>query len=529
MTDIWSDLQTAQPVHPAAVDVWGDLAAGTTAPVGQQRDPSAGGGELRPFGIDTGIQTPQWLDRALSGAGKGLTDLVRGAGQMVGAESRQDVAESRQLDKPLMSTTAGKVGDVAGTAAGALPAMAIPGANSVIGASVVGAGLGLLQPSTSTGETVTNVGLGALGGVAGSAGGKLIKGVLGGFGGSPTKDAALAILDAEGIPTTVGQRTGSKLAQTIERTSAITSDAPAEFAGKQNTAFNQAVLKRIGVADPNVTAATPDVLSDARDAITGVMNDVASRTNVKVDDPLLNDLSEVEHSATRQLPASDAGPIRQNLSDILENASQNNGSLDGTFVQKLRANISALAKNPSTAPVAGDLQDALDGALQRSADPKDLAALTTARQQYRALKQIEPAVDPATGNISVGKLMNSLAAKSNRNQALYGQGDQSLMDLARAAKSVLVDPLGNSGTAERMLQPVGAMEALASGHPMEAGAKLLVGRAGLNAAGRAMRNQGAVGNYLTSGIPGARGAAELAPTAGAASGIGLSNLLHGNE
>ena len=50
MTDIWSDLQTAQPVHPAAVDVWGDLAAGTTAPVGQQRDPSAGGGELRPFG-----------------------------------------------------------------------------------------------------------------------------------------------------------------------------------------------------------------------------------------------------------------------------------------------------------------------------------------------------------------------------------------------------------------------------------------------------------------------------------------------
>ena len=83
-----------------------------------------------------------------------------------------------------------------------------------------------------------------------------------------------------------------------------------------------------------------------------------------------------------------------------------------------------------------------------------LRALALARKQYRALKQIEPAID-ARGDISPLKLINSMMQKKNRNQALYGAGDQSLMDLARAAKTVLPDSLGNSGTAERLLGPLG--------------------------------------------------------------------------
>jgi len=123
----------------------------------------------------------------LAGAGKASMDLLRGAGQLIPTYrspslsglvtgdkggwgtlvSRQDVADARARDAPLMNTTAGKVGDIVGTGVDLLPAAFIPGAGTLAGASAIGAGTGLLQPSTSTGETLGNVGLGAAAGPAG--------------------------------------------------------------------------------------------------------------------------------------------------------------------------------------------------------------------------------------------------------------------------------------------------------------------------------------------------------------------------
>ena len=108
---------------------------------------------------------------------------------------------------------------------------------------------------------------------------------------------------------------------------------------------------------------------------------------------------------------------------------------------------------------------------------------------------------------SVPKLINSLSSKANRSQALYGNGDQQLMNLARAAKQVIPDTLGNSGTAERALPAAGVMETLASGEPIRAGLKLAAGTLGGNAAGRANhRSQGVVGSWLARGIPYVRNA-----------------------
>lgn len=106
------------------------------------------------------------FERVAAGAGKALTDLGRGAGQLVGLMSRDDIAEARKLDRALMDTTAGKVGNVAGNIAALAPLALVPGANTIAGGAAIGAGAGLLQPSTSTQETVMNVGLG---GVAGGA------------------------------------------------------------------------------------------------------------------------------------------------------------------------------------------------------------------------------------------------------------------------------------------------------------------------------------------------------------------------
>jgi len=105
-----------------------------------------------------------------AGAVSGVTDLAQGLGQMVGLQDRADVAKSRALEAPLKNTTAGKVGNIAGQVAAAIPTMFIPGANTVLGGAAIGAGMGLAQPSVSTEETIKNT----VGGTAGGAGGVLL-------------------------------------------------------------------------------------------------------------------------------------------------------------------------------------------------------------------------------------------------------------------------------------------------------------------------------------------------------------------
>ena len=101
-----------------------------------------------------------------AGMGKAGYDAARGLGQMIGAVSRKDIEDARKLDGPLMNTTAGQLGNITGNVAVLAPAALIPGAGTIAGGAAIGGLTGLMQPSTSTGETLTNVGLGGAAGAA---------------------------------------------------------------------------------------------------------------------------------------------------------------------------------------------------------------------------------------------------------------------------------------------------------------------------------------------------------------------------
>ena len=137
------------------------------------------------------------MDRFWAGAGKAAVDLDRGAQQLrdeavartadffaprdrnlsgliTGEQPKtrtqelyDQQKEVQRLDAPLMATTAGKVGNLAGNVAIAAPAAFIPGANTYAGSAALGAGLGLLQPVTSGNQRFLNT---AVGGAAGGAG-----------------------------------------------------------------------------------------------------------------------------------------------------------------------------------------------------------------------------------------------------------------------------------------------------------------------------------------------------------------------
>jgi hypothetical protein len=102
------------------------------------------------------------LDKFRAGMGKAFYDVARGAGQVVGLVDREDVAESRKRDAPLMRSGAGVAGNIAGNVGALLPTAFIPGAATIPGAAAIGAASGFLQPSTSTSETLMNTGIGGI-------------------------------------------------------------------------------------------------------------------------------------------------------------------------------------------------------------------------------------------------------------------------------------------------------------------------------------------------------------------------------
>ena len=171
------------------------------------------------------------------------------------------------------------------------------------------------------------------------------------------------------------------------------------------------------------------------------------------------------------------------------------------------------SNNAITKYQSGQLKDVLDNQLAAACganNPGDYEALQQARTQYRNMKLIEGAVAPdGSGDISYNKLTSILNQKSNRFQSVYGKGDQDLVQLAQAARQVLPEGVGNSGTAARIFSLAGL-----NGIPAAAGIALHggidLGAAGYGAATgyivpnllqRAMNNSdGMVGNYLVNGI-----------------------------
>jgi hypothetical protein len=154
-------------------------------------DPSEGGGTLSIGPFDTGIHTPQFLDRALAGAGKAISDTGQGLRQLgsyVGVGDKDaiqsQIDQARLTDAPLMNTGAGIAGNVLGNVATMVGPSALLGAagkaaqiprlvqagealmlpKTLPGAAGVGAAMGAAQP-TETGENrLLNAGIGAAGG-----------------------------------------------------------------------------------------------------------------------------------------------------------------------------------------------------------------------------------------------------------------------------------------------------------------------------------------------------------------------------
>lgn len=386
-------------------------------------------------------------EKFLAGTGKAMTDLARGAGQILGIVPQSDIDEAKRLDAPLMKTGAGMAGNITGNVVTALPAMLVPGANTVAGATLVGGAMGGLQPTATGEDRLSNMALGALAGgggqVAANTVGRMVQPVKSALSGA---DASLADKARQFMPLSAAQETGSKPLKWID--SALdnlpySADRQAVQKGAQRDAWQNQLLGKVG---ENANVATPDVLGGTYRRLGQQFQDLSSRNSVTLGNDFLNSIASIDAAKT---------PFSKGVAPVVEKALDlaSKGTLTGQEYQTVRTSLTnaskgAWAQNPELGQALKTLRNALDDAADASVSQADKSAWNTVRDQYKALKTIEKATDTASGNISPKKLFNELS-KVNPQGMKYGFGNQDMPDLARIGKQFIAEQLPDSGTAQR--------------------------------------------------------------------------------
>lgn len=444
----------------------------------------------------------------LAGAGKATVDLGRGAAQLGAGvadmvdprtqtlgglvtgskpqsrvdEMRQAIADSRERDAALMQTGAGKTGFLTGNVVDAIPAAFVPGANTLAGSAALGAGLGLLQPSASTGETIGNVAGGAVTGPAallgGRAAGALYQGgkaaleplfqggqqrvaarTLQAFAGSPeaAQQAATSVQNAPAMlpgiqPTTAELANNAGLAQ-LERTlrnnpeylNALTERNQA------NRATMTGALQDLGGTDAQLNAS-----QQARTAMTGRTYQQAGNAQIEGNDQLTQLLQRpsMQQALRRaqQLAAERGEPLvsGQDIPEHLANPSLDDGSgvtvpaqhqiFSGRGVQYLKMGLNDIADTAEQRGMGAHENAALTqtrGDLQRWIT-QNAPDLRQADEQYATLSQ--PINQMQVGRALQDRLIPALGDFGNNTRLTAGSYAQGLRNGDRLAAAATGQP-----------------------------------------------------------------------------------------
>lgn len=448
------------------------------------------------------------LENLLAGVGGGMTSLYLGGKQMLGLDAPGEVDDHKKAMAGLNTTKSGAAGDFFGQAALAIPTAFVPGANSLLGASVIGAGIGALQPTGAGDSRMGNMALGAAGGAGGKligdkairlmqgsrgaasgtaratasatpsvaessstvSGGANVTGKGGGYNFGTVGEDVSAGLNAPqdaimqrgremGYQLTPGQASGSKALQQLEaklESQPMTSGRFNQIKANNQTVTNRAAANAIGETSDTLDSAA---LAKAHDRISGVYKIVANDTPRAIDpDQFLGKLSGIENEYSGLLPGSVLdNPLIRRLFSYAEK-----GQATGEQLQDIASKLGKVAHSNMTSANGDrqlgmalfDVKDMADDLLEQGLSGETAKLFSNARGQYRnlmLLTQRNGVINPATGNVS-GNALGGLLQQKDKTGYLYGRNQTPLYDAARFAQAFR--PIaGDSGTATRSALP----------------------------------------------------------------------------
>lgn len=381
---------------------------------------------------------------------------IPGIGPMIaqGPDSQQATRGIESVTGPLHQpqTTPGRYAETVGSF---LPASAIagPGGLGMRLATGVTAGLG----SEAAGQATEGV---SLGGMPVEPAARVVGGVVGGIGPAagarlitpkpvdPIRRQAINTLRSEGVQPTAGQATGSRPLRYRE------SEAGSLGAERAADQFTKATLRRIGV---NANRATPEVLEKAGTRIGKRFDTLANDTMMRIDREMVDDVRSVANEY-RQL-GGQAPVITEEAADIIGRFRNGQRAQSGGIYKAWRSRLNKRMRattDPELKMALGGLQDALDGAMERTAAAAGrndwVRDWRAARRDYRNLLVVEAAAlgggeQAALGIITPAKLRQATVQIHGRRNYARGKGD--FARLARSGNAVL-SSMPDSGTASRM-------------------------------------------------------------------------------
>lgn len=375
--------------------------------------------EYTPVDPTDGMST---LEKANAGIGKAFADLGLGIKQKLGMASYGDVAESRRLDKPLMSTAAGVVGNVGGNMALLAPSTLLPGVSTVPAAAAISGVAGALAPAENALESYLNPALSAAGGAAGQW---AANGAAGSQASQQVENARKFALGSQKANAAKSAMDAGYVIPPADLKPGMVAEAASGLSGKIKTAQvasqrNQGVtdaLARKAIGLNATDELTPDVLQGIRRAAAASGYDpVKSAGTVAADSQFfkaLDDIAKTQQGASRSFPGLAENGVTELVAKLKQPAFDAGDAIDATKVlreaadQAYRSGNSALGKANKSA--ADALESMLERHLQGAGQPDALKAFQDARQLIAKTYTVQKGLNSETGSVAANKLAAELA------------------------------------------------------------------------------------------------------------------------
>jgi hypothetical protein len=261
----------------------------------------------------------------------------------------------------------------------------------------------------------------------------------------PGYSEAAATLEAEGVPQTAGQRTGSRGLKYAE--SELGGGATMNILDKQAEAYTRAASNRIGENTPHLDT---KIINRADRRIGNDFDQVGLRNSIPQDPQLAIDLTRASQTYVNSVPV--AAPGVEKIA-----AGMSGKPLTGRQYNSFRSQLSRLTRSTSDAQLKTaytDMRNALDDAMERSlqasGNTADLEVFATARRQWRNLKVLEKAMStgPMAGRGLLTPQHLESAASAGPNRSWYSRGLSDFSDLGKAGRAGM-EAMPESGTGVR--------------------------------------------------------------------------------
>jgi hypothetical protein len=428
-------------------------------------------------GMSTAELALAGVGKAFADAGHGIKQIGAEAGNAVGlvgddtvSRLRAEADERAERDAPLLDTTAGFTGNIAGNIA---MTAAVPAATTLRGAALAGGALGALQPVGEGDSRTLNTAAGA---AAGAGGQKVAQGV--GRMISPKVAPEIRALMDEGVIPTPGQIIGGPVARLEEKamSTPVLGDAIAAGRKRAEGEFSRAAINRVlGPIKQRLPEglAGREAIDFAHTQLSKSFDDITNRLG-----PLQID-NQFDQEITRLARMTDVLPkdrseqfikvIQQEIVDRIDQgrltgesikaAESNLGQIAGKYMQSADADQRALGE------ALDEAQRSLRSWMERNAPADVVDQLKRTNKGWANFKRVQRAASSLgaeSGDFTPAQLHSAVKALDrSKDKSRFARGDALMQDLSEAGKNRLSTKYPDSGTAGRIMN-VGAVAAVAT-------------------------------------------------------------------